>query len=944
MSARIKLSCLLVIVVVLIASSSVVFADAPDISEERCTSYVVRIESQLGEDGEGVAQGQPVDLQIVADNLGNDGISGFDLTIQIDATALVLLSIEPGDLPDECDWEYFTYQYGNNYIPIYGVYRILAIADIHNGRSRPTCVEPEDGYPVSLANLEFLVTNDQSFAGLFAPVRFAWFECTSNTLSSGKSPVDVLYERRVFDDTLEITDHDAGLPSYLGTPDSCLPVVHNEHRHVHKTRRVDFYNGGIQIAEAEPFGFIGDINANGVPFEIGDAVVFTNYFVQGLSAFGSHVDYSIMASDVNENGQTLELADLQTLCRVVIGDPEPYPGPVSWTARLSADENTGGLLLDSPGDIQALSVVVAGEYFPQPAQVENTLDYAFDGSNTRLLFLGDSVDEDMENSPLAGPVLVSAGNHDPQILSAEAVTYYGQVVRVEIGPAQQELAPYNVRIELEDGDGEGALQGQFTEVSVFLDSLDTNEGLGGFDFLFTYDPVALQFYQAVSGQLYDDCGWEYFSFRMGADADCVDCPADLARVVGVAETNNGPYHPTCDVDTVPANLFDLVFLLTNDRTYECQYVPVRFFWADCGDNSVTNREGTRLFINDSIYDLAAEDDISDGQAGLPGYFGAPDECLTQPISNLSLPERDINFRNGGVQIICAGIIDPTGDINLNGVACEIADVVMFWNYFEHGLSAFGTHIDGSIAASDVNENDTPLELADFFYLNAIVIGDAPPSEPVIPTTWHMQVWTDDGSQTVRFTALGDIAGLLMVIEGDFTPTWTNEINNQYIRYFDGTNTRLLFVGSEFEIGGTTDVLTGDAIFGFSGAEPEILYVEAVTHYGQPVSLELGVPLDADDEDDLLPTDFALKQNYPNPFNPETQIAYSLPEPSFVTLEIYNMMGQRVRTLHEGTKAAGEHMVLWDGTDDSGARVASGIYLYRLTAGTETATRKMLLLK
>ncbi len=80
------------------------------------------------------------------------------------------------------------------------------------------------------------------------------------------------------------------------------------------------------------------------------------------------------------------------------------------------------------------------------------------------------------------------------------------------------------------------------------------------------------------------------------------------------------------------------------------------------------------------------------------------------------------------------------------------------------------------------------------------------------------------------------------------------------------------------------------------------------------------------------TSFALLQNYPNPGNPSTHITFTLPQKAHVTLEIYNLLGQRVRTLVEGVKDAGSHRVVWDGRDEFGKTLPSGVYLYRLRAG------------
>ena len=90
--------------------------------------------------------------------------------------------------------------------------------------------------------------------------------------------------------------------------------------------------------------------------------------------------------------------------------------------------------------------------------------------------------------------------------------------------------------------------------------------------------------------------------------------------------------------------------------------------------------------------------------------------------------------------------------------------------------------------------------------------------------------------------------------------------------------------------------------------------------------------------------FELRANYPNPFNPETQIAYTISEAGPVDLAIYNLLGQRVRTLVQETQAAGSYQVVWNGRNDKGALVASGIYLYRLSSAQEVQVRRLLLLK
>ena len=90
--------------------------------------------------------------------------------------------------------------------------------------------------------------------------------------------------------------------------------------------------------------------------------------------------------------------------------------------------------------------------------------------------------------------------------------------------------------------------------------------------------------------------------------------------------------------------------------------------------------------------------------------------------------------------------------------------------------------------------------------------------------------------------------------------------------------------------------------------------------------------------------FGLAQNMPNPFNPKTTIAFNLTAPGDVTLEIYDVAGRRVVTLLDRHMAAGTHVAQWDGRTSDGKRAASGVYFYKLAAGDEMTSRKMVLLK
>ena len=91
----------------------------------------------------------------------------------------------------------------------------------------------------------------------------------------------------------------------------------------------------------------------------------------------------------------------------------------------------------------------------------------------------------------------------------------------------------------------------------------------------------------------------------------------------------------------------------------------------------------------------------------------------------------------------------------------------------------------------------------------------------------------------------------------------------------------------------------------------------------------------------MPGEYALQQSYPNPFNPITTIRYQLPEPSDVNLTIYDLLGQEVKVLVSEMQPEGWYRVRWDGRDEAGRLVSSGVYLYRLSVEEEfLQTKKM----
>jgi hypothetical protein len=466
---------------------------------------------------------------------------------------------------------------------------------------------------------------------------------------------------------------------------------------------------------------------------------------------------------------------------------------------------------------------------------------------------------------------------------------------------------------------------QGNEICIEITSEGSARPFAGYDLLISYDNSALSALSPIFGTGMVDCGWEYFTYRFGANGNCEGgCPSGLLRLVALAETNNGANHPLCygAVDTDPIQLAQLCFLVSNDRTLECQYAPVRFYWMDCGDNAFSNMSGDTLYISDLVYDYDKVDPVNDPNVGYPTYQGAQTECTIGggPGKEEALP--CITFINGGIDIVCADSIDARGDLNLNGLSNEIADAVMFTEYFVEGLSAFGTHIEGSIAASEVNGDGVPLTVADLVYLVRVIVGDATPLPKLTPYETKVDVLANnDGIYEVS----AELGAVYFVFAGDVEVTLLQSQMALSVGKFDD-KTHVL-VSADLS-GDMTATISAGALIAVNGGTGELISVDAADVSGSLALVTLGT---------VLPESFALYQNFPNPFNPQTKITFDLPKTESYALTIYNISGQKVAEFNGTDQGTVE--VIWEAGNN-----ASGLYFYKLSAGDFAQTRKMVLLK
>lgn len=165
-----------------------------------------------------------------------------------------------------------------------------------------------------------------------------------------------------------------------------------------------------------------------------------------------------------------------------------------------------------------------------------------------------------------------------------------------------------------------------------------------------------------------------------------------------------------------------------------------------------------------------------------------------------------------------------------------------------------------------------------------------------------------------------------------------------LRIFDISNPLQISIAAEYD----TSPSSGEGFDGAFGVYPFApsgnIYISDwdnglfVFSYGDSTPVKVNLP------ETGLPDRYALHQNYPNPFNPSTTIHYEVPQQTFVTIEIYNMLGQKILTLVSDVETAGEHLVEWDGKDDAQKPVPSGIYFYRMNAAGFSQIKRMTLIR
>ena len=172
-----------------------------------------------------------------------------------------------------------------------------------------------------------------------------------------------------------------------------------------------------------------------------------------------------------------------------------------------------------------------------------------------------------------------------------------------------------------------------------------------------------------------------------------------------------------------------------------------------------------------------------------------------------------------------------------------------------------------------------------------------------------------------------------MVDGDFLNDDDNEPYNSDTFYINDVDSFLVAWGDTIHLGETISGIQGVFTWSFGSHKIELRDAN-----------DWGVVSGINPDYKTVPLSYKLNQNYPNPFNPETRIYFEIPKSHDVKIVIYNVLGQMVRTLSDETFKAGSHIVNWNGRDDNGSLVSTGVYFYRIKAGDFIASKKMLMMK
>jgi hypothetical protein len=335
-------------------------------------------------------------------------VTGFEFSFGFDTTQFKLISAT-GDsaLMSEANgagWDYFSYT-SEPFGPCgpacgSGKVKIFARADIGSVPGSGSPFNPTS-FPAKLATLTFETPSDSLWECQLKLLRFVWFDCHDNYLVGGDgSTVHVERDITDFDLIGSIADSTSGYPTYGGIQsDTCAlgftPQI---------VRDIKFLNGGFDFVCLESIDARGDINLNQIPYEIADAVLFSRYFLNGLSVFTVNAPIQLSVTDVNADGFKGSVEDLAYLARIILGLSPSFPrGQSGENSNIIATLSRAGEIWSIDRTISAGFIVAKGNVVPEVLAPNLSIGYTFENNRTRILLSGilvDSIGIDTASGPI----------------------------------------------------------------------------------------------------------------------------------------------------------------------------------------------------------------------------------------------------------------------------------------------------------------------------------------------------------------------------------------------------------------------------------------------------------------------------------------------------------------------------------------------------------------
>lgn len=318
-----------------------------------------------------------------------------------------------------------------------------------------------------------------------------------------------------------------------------------------------------------------------------------------------------------------------------------------------------------------------------------------------------------------------------------------------------------------------------------------------FQLTIEYDETVFTLDTIAPGRLLTNCGWEIFNYHPGATLCYGDCQPGLVTVTALRSLNLN-LDPACNLGmsgTGPIAV--LTFTVIDNVDYTCKSFPVRFYWDSCADNAFSNAYGN-AFYADTVFWGSGANHFYPVPETLHTSHGRPGLCGAD--NNFSW--RAINYREGAIITSCGDPFIDEGDINLNGLAFEVADADLFAEFFIHGLTVFSavpSQRQQQVGSSDVNLNGITLEYRDLVYMLRAIAGDVMPFNDIFPADTMTAVFTHNrSSKSIRVDSRAPLAGAYLTFAGEITPTFLPTAPGNVYQSWSYENgvTRILLAGSE----------------------------------------------------------------------------------------------------------------------------------------------------